>query len=177
MKHINKLFTAMIISSGVVFADEANLSVEKTEKPDDAASTIETAQFTDEYFEKWKTAPLEDILQELSDLNDSNKENSDKIAVKVSAFRGIWLDPKYTSDEVEVLRNNVEALAKQLDLARLALRDAIMELPEVKAKEKEIDEMKEKSSKYKDAYRALRKIYHDRVTTIVTPPQTEQKSE
>lgn len=61
---------------------------------------------------------------------------------QIQKNESMWMDPKYTSPEIEKLRQRMEVLKKEMLDLQVALRDLVAELPEAKAETAKVEKLK-----------------------------------
>jgi len=71
----------------------------------------------------------------------------------------LWMDPKYTSPEIDKLRKRMEALKQELTQLQLTLRQLVLELPDAKA---ELEKVEKNKSEYQALARQIEELRKQR---------------
>ncbi len=83
-----------------------------------------------------------EVDQQLSQLGQQQVALSFTLRDQAQKNESLWLDPQYTSPEIESLRKRLAALQREMMQVQLALRTRVAELPAAQAEMAKLDQGK-----------------------------------
>ena len=95
-----------------------------------------------------------EIDQRASELTKRQLEIADALQEQVRKNEALWLDPRFTSPEIDALRKRYENLKQEMAEIQLLLRKRVAEIPEARAE-------LEKADRAREEYRAIGRQIED----------------
>ena len=100
-----------------------------------------------------------ELDRQLAELGQQQVSISFAVRDQAQKNENLWLDPQYTSPEIENLRKRLEGLQQELLQVQLALRTRVAELPAAKA---EIAKLEQGKAAYQAVARQVEEIKNRR---------------
>jgi len=100
-----------------------------------------------------------EIDQQLAALTRRQVELAFTLRDQVQKNDTLWMDPKYTSPEIEKLRKRMNELKKEMIGLQMALRDRVAEIPEAKA---EIEKVEKGKAEHQSLARQIEELRKQR---------------
>ena len=86
------------------------------------------------FAQKYVTATEEELTTAINRLSVTFIEDGRALSAEQRSLESAWLNPELRSEEIDALRKQLFDLEQQLAEARMALREAVEEHPEIKAR-------------------------------------------
>jgi len=86
------------------------------------------------FAEKYANATEEELSKALNKLSVATIDESRTLSAEQRTLDAAWLNPEIRSEEIDALRVKIFEIEQQLTETRIALREAIEQVPEIKAR-------------------------------------------